>query len=107
MSKQIFRQESIERLSSPEELDRLFTLVRIKAWIPLLTIGVLCAGVVAWAIFGRIPETVDGAGVLINPGRVQGVQSPYGGQIVLLKVRAGQVVKKGEVLAVVNQPELR
>ncbi len=60
-----------------------------------------------WSIFGRIPETATGAGVLINPGKVRGLQSPYGGQIVELRVRSGQIIKPGDVLAIVNQPELR
>jgi HlyD family secretion protein len=108
MAKQIFRQESLDRLSSPEELDRLFTVVGIRAWVPLAALGFLLAAAIAWSIFGRIPETADGAGVLINPGNVRVLQAPlrFGGQIVKLHVRSGEVVKKGKKLATLYQPDL-
>jgi HlyD family secretion protein len=109
MGRQIFRQESLDRLSSPEELDRLFTVVGIRAWIPLAALGFLLVTAIVWSIFGRIPETADGAGVLINPGNVRVLQAPlrFGGQIVDLRVRSGQVVEKGAILAELNQPDLQ
>jgi HlyD family secretion protein len=109
MGRQIFRQESLDRLSSPEELDRLFTVVGIRAWLPLAALGLLLVTAIAWSVFGRIPETADGAGVLINPGKVRIVQAPlrFGGQIVDLPVRSGHVVEKGETLAELNQPDLQ
>jgi HlyD family secretion protein len=106
-AKSIFRQESVDRLSSPQELDRLFTVVGPRAWIPLLTLLVLCGLAVTWCFVGAIPETEDGAGVLINPGNVRGLQCSFGGQLIELRVRPGQAVRKGDTIAVVNQPELR
>jgi HlyD family secretion protein len=103
----IFRKEAEERLSSPEELDRLLTVVGSKAWIPLSMLGGLSAAALIWAIFGSIPETVDGVGVLINPGNVKPIQSPAAGQILELMVRAGQHVKADEVIARLNQPDLK
>ena len=38
---QLFRQESLERLSSPEQLDQMMRVVSPKAWLPLTTIGFL------------------------------------------------------------------
>src|SRR5688572_25729322 len=99
MAKQIFRQEALDRLSSPEGLDQLFSLVGMKSWVPLTALALLVAGAAAWAVLGRVPETVEGAGVLINPGQVRGLQATYGGQLIELRARSGQVVAKGEVLA--------
>lgn len=39
--KQIFREESLERLSSPERLDRLMQIVDRRDWLPLSTLGAL------------------------------------------------------------------
>lgn len=106
-AKNIFRKESLEKMASPEELDRLFTVVGSKAWIPMLTLASLCGLAVLWSILGKIPETVDGVGVLINPGRVRRVESSATGRITELKVKAGQEVKIGDIIAVLDQPELK
>jgi HlyD family secretion protein len=107
LKRPIFRQESLQHLATPEELDRLFTLVGRPAWTLLGTLGGLCALAVVWGVFGRIPETVDGAGVLINPDKVQGLQAPVGGQVIDLPVRVGDTVHTGDVIATLNLPELR
>ena len=104
---EIYRRDSLERLRAPEELDHLLIVVNRKAWFILLVISGLCLAAVAWAVFGRIPVTVDGLGVMINPGNVRGIQSPASGQIVEVLVREGQLVRAGQVIAELNQPELR
>jgi hypothetical protein len=35
--RQIFRQESLERLSSPDQLDQLLQVVNPQNWLPLVT----------------------------------------------------------------------
>jgi HlyD family secretion protein len=104
--RQIFRKESLQRLSNPEELDRLFVVVGWPSWLLLGTVGGLCVLAVVWGVCGRVPETVEGAGVLVHPGRVRALQVPSGGQVVELKVRAGQAVHVGDVIALLNLPEL-
>ena len=65
--KSIFRQESLERLSSPEQLDQLMHVVNPKSWLPLASLGVLVFLAFLWSIFGRIPITTAGRGVLVHP----------------------------------------
>ena len=65
--KSIFRQESLERLSSPEQLDQLMHVVNPKSWLPLASLGVLVLLAFLWSIFGRIPITTAGRGVLVYP----------------------------------------
>ncbi len=107
MSQPIFRQESLDRLQSPEELDQLLVVVDRKAWLILLTLAVTCGAGVMWSIYGRIPVRVDGVGVLVNPGNVKGIQSPASGQVTAVEMRVGGHVAIGTVLALLDQPELR
>jgi HlyD family secretion protein len=107
MPGQLFRQESLERLQSPEEFDQLLVVVDRKAWLILLTLAAVCAASVTWAVVGRIPVTVDGYGVLVNPGNVKGMQSPASGQITSVEARVGQHIKRADVIARLDQPELR
>ncbi|MCW5315535.1 NHLP bacteriocin system secretion protein [Nostoc sp. KVJ3] len=104
---QLFRQESLERLSSPERLDQLMRVVDPKSWIPLATLGSLSIVALVWSIFGRIPITVDGVGVLVYPSTVVPLQSKSSGQLVDLKIKQGDIVKKGDILATIDQVDLR
>ena len=104
-NKNLFRQEALEKLSSPERLDQTLKVVDPKAWIPLATAGSLVAVGLLWSIFGRIPLTVSGRGVLIQPRRVVSLQSPSAG-VVELKIEPGAEIKKGDVLGIINQSAL-
>jgi hypothetical protein len=63
----IFRKESLERLSSPEQLDQLMQVVSPRSWLPLTALGCLVGFALLWSIFGRIPITATGQGVAVHP----------------------------------------
>lgn len=62
----LFRQEALERLSSPERLDELMKLVTLKTWLPLGTLAILLGLGLGWSIVGRIPVTTHGKGLLVQ-----------------------------------------
>ena len=103
----LFRQESLERLASPERLDQLMRVVNPKSWLPLATLGSVVVAAGIWSVIGRIPVTIDGQGVLIYPSKVIPLQSQSAGQITSLNIEEGDVVNKGDVLATVDQLDLR
>ena len=103
----LFRKESIERLSSPERLDQLMQVVNPKSWLPLVALSSLVGAAIIWSIYGRIPITVEGRGVVVYPRKVVPLQAKSAGQLLALNVKVGDVVKKGDVLATVDQVDLR
>lgn len=103
----IFRQEALERLSSPERLDQAIQLVKPQAWLSLSAMGFLVAIGALWSVFGKIPLTVTGQGILIRPRHVVQFQSPSSGQLLTLKVKPGDVIKKGDVLGIIDQSALK
>jgi HlyD family secretion protein len=103
----LFRKKSLERLSSPERLDQLMQVVNPRSWIPLATLGSLVFIAILWSIFGRIPITVEGRGILIFPGNVVPLQSKSAGQIIELKIKVGDVVKAGQVIGAIDQSEVQ
>ena len=106
-NKQLFRQESLERLSSPEKLDRLMQIVDRRDWLPLSTLGALVVAAIVWSIFGRIPVNVTSKGLLILPRRVVNIQSPVEGQLKNLEVKPGDCIEKDEVIATIDPFEIR
>jgi HlyD family secretion protein len=103
----IFRQSALEQLSSPERLDQLMQVINPMDWIALLTLGSLVGGSLIWSIVGRIPMTVDGQGIFIQPRRVIDVQSNIAGQLSELRIRGGQCVAEDEILATIEPTELK
>lgn len=104
--KKLFREESIERLSSPERLDQLMNVVNARAWLPLAGLGSLVAAGLLWSIFGRLSLTVSGQGVLIYPRSVVQLQAPSDGTIVKLNIKSGDTIKKGDIIGTISQPSL-
>ena len=98
----IFRQQALDRLSSPERLDKLMQVVGPKDWLPLGGLAIFGILGVLWSVFGNIPIAVTGKGVLINPRRVVQFQSPISGQLQSLNVKNGQCVKKEEILGIID-----
>jgi HlyD family secretion protein len=105
MSK-LFRQESLERLSSPERLDQLMYVADAKSWIPLSALGGLALVALVWSIFGKIPVTVSGQAIIVFPRRVVSLQSVGTGQISSIDIKVGDVVQKGQMVATLSQPDL-
>ena len=103
----LFRKEALERLSSPERLDQLMQVVNPRIWLPLVTLGSFLIIGAIWSIFGRIPITVTGQGLLLNPGDIRELQSSNKGQIVKLNIKPGELVKKGDVIATIELPSLK
>jgi hypothetical protein len=68
-SNSIFRKESLERLSSPEQLDQLMQVVSPKSWLPLASLASLMALALVWGFLGRIPITAVGKGILVHPSQ--------------------------------------
>ncbi len=104
--RQLFRQAALDRLSSPEQLDRLGPVTTPKGWLALLTFVALITGGVLWSIYGEIPTRVSGKGVLLTSGGVVNVVSVCEGPIGKLHTGPERTVGKGDVIATVSQPEL-
>ena len=102
----LFREEALERLSSPERLDQLMNVVNPRAWLPLAGLGSIVGVALLWSVFGRLPLTVTGQGVLLYPRGVVQLQAPSEGVVEKLNIKSGDKVKKGDVIGIISQPSL-
>lgn len=104
--KQIFRDAAIARLSSPEQLDQLMEVTDTKAWVGLAAIGVILLAALTWSVFGTIPTTVQGQGMLLKQGGLYDIQTQSGGRVRALRVREDRPVEEGGLIVEIAQPEL-
>jgi hypothetical protein len=94
----IFRQEAVQRLSSPEELDRLFRLTPPAAWTVLAGLWLVMVALVVWCFEGRIPVELSGQGILMRLGALQRVVAAEAGLITVVMARPGQKVEAHQPL---------
>ena len=102
----VFRKVSLERLSSPEQLDQRLTVVSPKGVLALVVLFSLVAIAVLWGFLGRISEKVQGQGILLFGEGISSVVSPVTGMVSDLSVRNGDLVETGQIIAHVYQPEI-
>ncbi len=59
MENGIFRKKSIERVSSPEQLNDYIRVSNPGIWIVLVAVIVLLAGICVWGVLGHLDTTID------------------------------------------------
>ncbi|MBF0408544.1 MAG: NHLP bacteriocin system secretion protein [Candidatus Riflebacteria bacterium] len=105
-SDSIFRKASLDRLASPERTDRLEEIVPPNSWAILAGFFIFISLTVYWGINAKIPSCAQGKGILLTQGGVFNVPSPGSGRLIKIMTAVDQSVKKGNVLAIIEQPEL-
>lgn len=66
MSGQLFRKKSIDKVSSPEQLNDYIRVSNPGVWMILTAVIVFLAGVCVWGIFGRLDTVIKTAGECNN-----------------------------------------
>jgi hypothetical protein len=107
MAESIFRQESLEHVSSPEQLYDYIKVSNPGIWIIILAIIVLMAAAGVWVVTGVIPTTValtaraEGGGMYVSYLPPNAAQSIQPGMTALI---GGA---QGKILRVAGTPESR
>ena len=102
----MFRKSALDRLSSPEQLDMMVRITSPAGWVALTALIGLIVVAIMWSIFGSIPTKVIGSAMLIKTGGVVEVSARSSGLITDVSVRAGDMVKRGQKIARIAQPDL-
>ncbi|WP_245823999.1 HlyD family efflux transporter periplasmic adaptor subunit [Sporomusa malonica] len=103
-SRGVFQQKALDRLRSPEELDKLVSITTPLGWVTLAAILLLIFSGMIWAVFGVMATKVNGAGMIIDSNGVANIVPLASGKIVQLHVEMGARIHKGQVVATMIQP---
>ena len=91
MNEQLFRKKSVDRVSSPEQLNEYIRVANPGVWMVLAAIVILLAGVVVWGIIGHLDTTLPTAVVCENGEAVIYVKESDAE-----KIEVGMPVRVGE-----------
>ncbi|MBY4891833.1 NHLP bacteriocin system secretion protein [Rhodobacteraceae bacterium N5(2021)] len=107
MARKIFRQAALERMASPERLDRPVRLVGASGWLVLLCLASLIGAGVFWAGVTMAPIKVRGEGILIDEAGLVELVSEQGGLLQSIDIAPGDLIEEGQVVARLSRSELR
>ena len=102
----LFRKSSLEKLSSPEQLDKMIVITPPSFWLAMAGAAFIVVTALVWSIYGRLPENVDAQGIYVNRAGIQSVYCEGSGVVSELKVEDGDIVKKGDIIAVLDTSEI-
>ena len=91
MSSQIFRKASMDRVSSPEQLNSYIRVASPGVWLVLAAIALLLVGVCVWGVLGQLDTTLPVAAVAAEDGVRVYIQAED-----VAKVQAGMTVRIGD-----------
>ncbi len=98
MDNQIFRRESLEQISSPEQLNDYLRVTNPAVWLVLTAVILLLAGMLLWASVASIDSFASGT-AQVQDGTMRIVfEDPQ----IAKSVKPGMTVTTGDVSAQVN-----
>ena len=97
--KVLFSQAALDKLRTPERLDKMLPITTPVNWLAAAAIGVLLFSVLIWSIFGSFTEKAEGMGLIMDSNGLVNVSHVVGGKIDVLYVETGSQVHKGDLIA--------
>ena len=91
MNEQLFRKKSVDKVSSPEQLNEYIRVANPGVWMVLAAIVILLAGVVVWGVIGHLETTLPTAVVCEN-----GEAYVYIQEADVEKIEIGMTVRVGD-----------
>ena len=92
----LYRKSALERMSNPEQLDKVLKVTSPMSWIALIGITLIIIVTLVWSIIGTIPETITAKGVVSAVVGSNSVYTEDAGKVVSLRVREGDEVHLGD-----------
>lgn len=95
----LYRKSSLEKLSNPEQLDRMIRISSPMSWLALAAVLLVIVAAAIWACLGTLPTTETVSGILTGPANVCAVYADAAGTVSSFEKAPGDTVEEGEVLA--------
>lgn len=92
----LYRKSALERMSNPEQLDKVMKVTSPMSWLALISITIVIVATVVWSFVGTIPETVTVKGIFVPIVGSNSVYTQDSGTVVSMQVRAGDELHLGD-----------
>lgn len=106
MKDSLFRKTAMDRISSPDDLDKNVQVVSMHGWIALISAIVLILITIVWSFLGSISTFVEGSGIVMYGDGIENITANYSGNVTDINLEIGDNVDKNGVIARISQDEL-
>ena len=66
MARQVYRKTLLERISSPEQLDKMIVITSPSYWLAIVGGAFIIVAALVWSVFGSIPISMETTGVFVS-----------------------------------------
>jgi len=95
MNPAMYRKVALDRLASPDDLDRMLTITSARQWLVLAGLLGFVSTVLVWSFIARVPTKASGVGLVIGEGGVVNIVTTGTGIITNFKLKIGDNVHVG------------
>lgn len=92
----LYRKSSLERISSPEQLDKVLKVTSPMSWLALIGITLIVIVTVIWSIVGTIPVTITSQGIVSSMVGSNAVYTQEAGTVISVRVRTSDELHLGD-----------
>lgn len=93
---ELYRKTSLERISSPEQLDKVLRVSSPLSWLALIGVTLIVVVTVVWSIVGTIPVTITTRGIVSSVVGSNAVYTQEAGTVLSVHVKTGDELHFGD-----------
>jgi len=95
---QLYRKSALDKLSSPEQLDRMIVITSPSLWMAVIGAALIVVVALVWSIFGKLPVKQEASGILVPDQGAYTLSSETAGVVSSIDVKLGDYVEQGDVM---------
>ena len=95
---QLYRKSALDKLSSPEQLDRMIVITSPSLWMAVIGAALIVVVALVWSIFGKLPVKQEASGILVPDQGAYTLASETAGVVSSIDVKLGDYVEQGDVM---------
>ncbi|TWH46391.1 efflux RND transporter periplasmic adaptor subunit [Sporomusa sp. KB1] len=105
-NKPLFQKKALDKMRKPMQLDQLFTITSSLGWLLIAAVMLVLFSGIIWSVFGVMADKVNGYGIIVDSAGVSSIAHTSAGRVQKMVVKIGETVKKGQIVAYIEQPQL-
>lgn len=94
----LYRKSALEKISSPEQLDKTLTVTSPLSWLVLVGITLIIAATIVWGFLGTIPMSITVQGIIASPDSTNAIYSGESGTVMSVLVHEGADIHFGDAV---------
>lgn len=98
MGNNLFRKEAMDEATSPDDLDQIISITSRKTHLLVIGMVILIVAGALWSLYGSVPVTIQGSGIIIPEGGIHYITPQQEGVIESIFIEQGQYFSAGEIV---------